>query len=501
MTENFSKIEIDVSRIPSEATPYAGLFPFIRMCEAMKLPYVINNNLRLRTEKGYKDSDHVLSFITMQIVGGVTLDDLALFKEKFSLSNCPFNIPSPSAGRNFMNSFRNIEEESKQKQGYAYIPKENEHLSGFQNIHAHIFQCAYNAAPKKVITLDQDATFIYTHNKNALYNYYGEKSYEAFNTYCPDYDIIVGTQYRDGNVPAGYGQLEELKRIIELLPAGVEKVQLRSDSAGYQEEIMKYCVNSKKGKVGVVDFTISCDVGKSFKAAAKAVPEGDWHPVEREVVREGKAVKEATGQEWADVSYVPAWAGGVSKNAPEYRFIAIRERFVENDGDGTKPQQLVIPGMIEDLEAKNKEMKALHLVEMAGQVRKVFGIVTNMLEEDGGKLVLWHHGRCGKAEELHRILKEELAGGHIISGKFGANAGYWNIAVAAFSLLNLFKHNFMPEECGTSRPKTLRYKFFTMIGRMVSHGGKTMFRVFAGKAAEWYMYVRARLMSYCELTV
>jgi hypothetical protein len=501
MTENFSKIEIDVSRTPSIATPYAGLFPFIKMCEAMNLPYVINSNVRLRTEKGYKDSDHVLSLITMQIVGGITLDDLSLFKEKFNLPNCPFNIPSPSAERNFMNSFRNIEEEPKQKQGYAHIPKENEHLAGFQNIHAHIFQCAYNAAPKKVITLDQDATFIYTHNKNALYNYQGEKSYEAFNTYCPEYDVVLGTQYRDGNVPAGYGQLDELKRVLSLLPVGVEKVQLRSDSAGYQEEIMKYCMDSEKGRVGVINFTISCDVGKSFKAAAKAVPEGDWHPVEREVVSDGKTVKEATGQEWADVSYVPVWAGGVSKNAPEYRFIAIRERFEDKDGDETKPQQLIIPEIIEDLEAKNEEMKALHLVDMVGQVHKVFGIVTNMLEKDGSQVVLWHHGRCGKSEELHLVLKEELAGGHIVSGKFGANAAYWNIAVAAFSLLNLFKRKFMPEECVRSRPKTLRYKFFTMIGRMVSHGGKTVFRVFAGKAAEWYMYARDRLMSCSELAV
>ena len=73
---------------------------------------------------------------------------------------------------------------------------------------------------------------------------------------------------------------------------------------------------------------------------------------------------------------------------------------------------------------------------MKGSAYKVFGFVTNMLEKDGNELVLWHHGRCGKSEEIHRILKEELGGGHVASGKFGAEAAWWNITVIALSLLN-----------------------------------------------------------------
>ena len=433
MAENFSKIDIEVTENDFGVTPYAGLIPFMQMCEAMRLPEVIDQNLQVRSCKGYRDSEHILSIIAMQIAGGSTLSDLAVFKEKLNLKGFPFGIPSPSATREYMSHFHNEKEEEKQKQGKVYIPEENEHYSGFEALHNHIFQTVYNMEPKRVITLDQDATFIYTSSRNALYNYHGEKSYEAFNTYCPEYDILVGTQFRDGNVNPGYGQVEELRRVLSNLPEGIEKVRLRSDSAGYQVELLKYCCDEEK-RFGAIDFTISCPVGKDFKEAAKAVPEGDWKPLMKKVKSEGSTKLEATCQEYADVVYVPQWAGN-SKKSPEYRFIAIRERFEEEKGSAG---QQLIPEMVKELEAENENMKKLHLTVLQNVVYKIFGLVTNRVEADGGELILWHYGRCGKSEEIHRILKDELAGGHVASRKFGACGAWWNIAVVTLSLLNAF---------------------------------------------------------------
>jgi hypothetical protein len=240
MTENFAKIDIEVTEKNPEMTPYGGLIPFMQMCGAMKLPDIIDNALHIRGDKGYKDSEHILSLVAMQIVDGTTLDDLAAFKRKFNLEGYSFGIPSPSAAREYLKHFHNEEEAVNQKQGKVYIPEENEYLEGFRVLHTSIFHQAYKADPKKVITLDQDATFINTSSQGALLNYHGDKSYEAFNTYCPEYDVVAGTQFRDGNVNPGYGQLEELKRILLSVPEGVKKVQLRSDSAGYQIDLLKY---------------------------------------------------------------------------------------------------------------------------------------------------------------------------------------------------------------------------------------------------------------------
>jgi hypothetical protein len=311
--------------------------------------------------------------------------------------------------------------------------------------------------------------------------------------------MVVGTQFRDGNVPPGYKQLEELKRVLSYIPAGVDKISLRSDSAGYQVDLLKYCGEGENERFGVIDFTISCSVTKEFKEAAKAAPASEWKPIMKEVRGPG-GLKEfqETNQEYATISYVPQWAG-YSKNTPEYRYIAIREKYTGKITPQSSDGQLLIPEMIEFIEAENEKVKKLHLTEMTGEVYKIFGIVTNMIEKDGGELIAWHHERCGKSEEIHRILKTEVAGGHIASRKFGSNAAWWNMAVIATSLLSLFKY-FLPEECRNSRPKTLRFKFFMTLGRIVSHSRRVVLRIQAGRVAGWFMHVRDRLMSFCAAT-
>jgi hypothetical protein len=296
-------------------------------------------------------------------------------------------------------------------------------------------------------------------------------------------------------VPPGYGQLEELERVLLHIPAGVEKVSLRSDSAGYQTDLLKYCCEGKNERFGVIGFTISCSVTDGFRKAAKAVPANEWKPVMKEIKVGDKKELKATNQEYATIPYVPQWAGN-SKNMPEYRYIAIREKLRDKLTPQSSEGQLLIPEMIEYMEEENEKIKKLHLTEMTGDVYKIFGIVTNMIERDGGELIAWHYERCGKSEELHRILKNEMAGGHIASRKFGANAAWWNIAVLALSLLSLFKY-FLPEGCRSSRPKTLRFQFFMTLGRIVSHARRVVLRIQAGRVAEWFMHVRDRLMSFC----
>jgi hypothetical protein len=491
MTENMNEIDIKIIKKTPEATQYAGALPFMKMCEGMGLPDVINKNLNVRGSKGYKDSEHILSMVTMQVVGGDAIDDLVTLKQNLEVNASPFKIPSPTAARSFMNCFHDEEEANKQKQGQSYIPKMNEYLAGFGAIHAHIFQQACKFTPLESITLDQDATFIYTSNKDALYNYQGEKAYEAFNTYCPEYDIIVGTQLRGGNVPPGYEQLEELKRILSTVPEGIKEVTIRSDTAWYQEGLLRYCAEGGNERFGEIGFTVSCKVGNGFKEAVKAVPEGEWKPVTKEEKKGGVMIQEETGQEWSEVNYVPDW---VVKSKAEYRFIAIRERTELRKGEN--PAQMTIFEIVEDMERENEEINRLHLTEMKGLVYKVFGIVTNKQEEEGSKIVEFHHGRCGKSEEIHLILKDELGGGHVTSGKSGTEAVWWNIAIMSLSLLNLFKRNFLPEESHSYRPKAMRYAFFVMVGRFVNHARKTVLKVYstAKKVIEWYNYARDRLM-------
>ena len=49
---------------------------------------------------------------------------------------------------------------------------------------------------------------------------------------------MLFSEFRDGNVPAGYDLLRPFKQALELVPAGVKKVYLRSDTAGYLVDLL-----------------------------------------------------------------------------------------------------------------------------------------------------------------------------------------------------------------------------------------------------------------------
>jgi hypothetical protein len=97
--------------------------------------------------------------ILMQIAGGSAVEHLSEFGETFS-KEFGFGIPSPTAVRDYLNCFHEESEDAKRRYGKSFVPKSNEHLKGFGDIHLHVFQKAYKMKPLSRITLDQDATFI-----------------------------------------------------------------------------------------------------------------------------------------------------------------------------------------------------------------------------------------------------------------------------------------------------------------------------------------------------
>ncbi len=164
-------------------------------------------------------------------------------------------------------------------------------------------------------TLDQDATLVATSKRTSLYCYKKTKAYQPFNTYWHEQKILLYSEFRDGNVPAGFEQLRLLEESLGFLPEGVEKVFLRSDTAGYQRELLQYCAEGKNERFKVIDFAISADVTSAFRAEVSKLAEDDWSPIFKKDI-DDNSIK--TEQEWAEVSFVPNWVGK-SKNGPDYR--------------------------------------------------------------------------------------------------------------------------------------------------------------------------------------
>ena len=258
---------------------------------------------------------------------------------------------------------------------------------------------------------------------------------------------MVHTEFPDGNVPAGHEQLRMLRESLEHLPSGVERVLVRSDTAGYQQEFLRYCAEGRDERFGAIEFAVGVDVTREFKSAVAQVGEDEW----RELRREAGGRPAPTGQQWAEVPFVPNWIGH-RKTSPEYRFIAIREPLRNPPLPGMEGQ-LNLPSIMEAPE---------------GGWYKVFGVVTNR-DLDPEELVWWSRQRCGKGEEVHSVLKEDLAGGRLPSGLFGANAAWWAITALAFNLNSAMKQLALGKEWARKRLKAVRFGVISLPGRMVRH--------------------------------
>jgi hypothetical protein len=233
-------------------------------------------------------------------------------------------------------------------------------------------------------------------------------------------------------------------------------VCLRSDSAGYQQDLLLYCGEGKDERFGVIDFAVSADVTAEFRKAAQDVKDADWQRLVRRFA-DGTGIE--TDQEWAEVCFVPGWAGHGKKRA-DYRFLAIREPLRQLDlGDA---QQLPFP--TEEFGAKGRF--------------KLFGVVTNR-KVSGDQVIWWHRERCGKSEEVHSVMKSDLAGGQMPSGLFGANAAWWTIMILAHNLNAAMKRLVLGPAWVAKRMKALRFALINLPGRVVHHARKLIIRLSA----------------------
>ena len=184
----------------------------------------------------------------------------------------------------------------------------------------------------------------------------------------------------------------------------------------------------------------------------------------------GEKVK--TGREWAEVCFVPNWAGH-SKKGPSYRYLATRE-VMEN----------LLPGM------ETPSPLPFPTLEMKRQRYKVFGTVTN-LDGAGEEVIEWQHQRCDKSEELHKVMKEDFAGGSLPTGDFGENAAWWWFMVLALNLNEALKRHVLKGEWTRRRMKALRFGVIQLVGRVVEKARQLRIRL--GKAGVGYeLILRAR---------
>ena len=156
--------------------------------------------------------------------------------------------------------------------------------------------------------LDMDATLVETRKQEALPSYKKYRAYQPLITYWSEAELIVHSD-SGRQVPAGH-QTEALGR----LPAGVEKVMLRSDvPAGVAAVLRGGWRRARGDRV--------CGWGRRDDGVPPCGVRGqDWQTLYR------KVGEHRVDKQWAE-NFVPNWIGH-SRTA--YRFIATRERLIEH---------------------------------------------------------------------------------------------------------------------------------------------------------------------------
>ena len=473
MAQGVLPYKYEEERGESGMTGLAGLPIYLDLASVLGVAESIGTHVHVRDSgQGWTDEQAIVSLMLLNLAGGDCVDDIRILEkdegfckvlgrvqtrgltrrqrremERGWRKEHPRTVPSPSALFRYLEAFHDAGEESKRRPGKAFIPAPNEHLQGLGKANGAFVASIQKCHPEREATLDTDATLIETQKEEALFSYQGYKAYQPFNVWWAEQGVVLHTEFRDGNVPAGYEQLRVLQEALEMLPEGVNKVYLRSDTAGYEHELLRYCAKGQSERFGKIEFAIGVDVTQEFKEAVAEVEESEWKPVWKEI----RGEKTKTKMEWADVCFVPT-AISRSKKDPDYRYLATRELL----------EQPELPGMESQVELPFPTMR------IQQRRYKIFGIVTNR-DIEGEALIHWYHKRCGKSEEAHGIMKEDLAGGKLPSCDFGENAAWWGIMILAFNLNAAMKRLVLEESWVAKRMKAIRFGLIGLPGRVVKH--------------------------------
>jgi hypothetical protein len=468
MPQGILPYKYEEERKAAGMTSLAGLPLYLDLACALDIPKSINRHLDLRPSQGWTDSQMVLSLMLLAIAGGDCVDDLKVLdadegfcrileriEPEASSSRWrkgkPRAVPSPSAVFRYLSSFHTDNEPVR---GSASVPH-SPALGGFARVNRDMVTSIQKKDPASTATLDMDATLVETAKKEALFCYEGYRAYQPLNVYWAEQELLVHTEFRDGNVPAGYDLLRVFKESLDTLPEGVRKVRLRADGAGYSHGLLAYC---EEGDVrfGRIEFAVSCPITDAFKKEVQKVPAQEWKRLDAR-------------REWAEVGYVPSELA-YSKKGHLYRYLAIREAL----------RQPVLPGMELPFQTLFSE----------GTRYKLRGLVSNM-DWAGERLINFAYERCGKSEEAHSILKEDLAGGKLPSGNFGENAAWWWITVLAFNLNTAMKKFGLGPSFAAKRMKAIRFSLINLAGRIVDHARQCVIRLLKGHPS-FPVFVEAR---------
>jgi len=360
--------------------------------------------------RGYSVSAKVLSFLQMIIKGGDRLSDLDVLRADPGLLTLMRmdRVPRPNTVADLARKFRRTDvhrlAECGMRMGVRALAQRK---------------------PKRLI-LDIDSTLVESDMKIA------KKTYEGFRGFNPLLGMVRGgglnlaafSVFRPGNEAPQEHNLSLVRKNIRYLKTRLPGCPLyvRSDSAGYNHALMRYCQEEKVG------FVIA---GRDSEAIAQ-------------IIRGIRGWKELLGSRGKEEIGEAIHFVGPEKKGDVYRLIIVRRR---ND------QRALFP-----------------------ELEYSYRIYVTNTPWSPTKVVRFYRQR-GDAENVIRELKDGFGIDHILAEEFLAAAVFFQLQLLAYNLVQVFKAQYLDQSWWVLRMKQLRYRLINIAGLVVRHARKTVLRL------------------------
>src|ERR1043166_527014 len=430
---------LDPRPLDEATSSHAGLLAISRAFRSLGLPALIEANLPLRKrESGFAEAQMIESICLLQVLGGECPEDAHLLANDPCLERGLGYAPAKTTAlRTFLERFHDKELEKlrpdRQVQKSFIFPS-SQPINGLQQVQAGLVRRIANlyaqaGQRQSIATVDQDATIIESHKKAALYHYDGGRGYQPMVALWAELDLVLADEFRDGNVPAKQDPLTFARLAFAALPETITQRYFRGDSACHENELLQWLNHPEREKEtgGKISFAISAVMSEELKAEMRKVKESDWKTFATE--------QDGTLRQWAEVPFVPGQKSE-SKNSQPWRYLGLRL---------LKPQGVLFAD---------------------GTDRHFHAVITNNWKGEGARILEWHREKAGTVEHTHDEVKNELAGGHVPSQRFGVNSAWFKMALFRYNLVSAIKGLWLEGEERTARLKRFRLLVVHLAGRM-----------------------------------
>ena len=407
-------------------TAHAGLALVGELAVGLGILEAVDRHLpKPGSNAGYKASEYVFPLVLMLNGGGRSLEDSRVIRQDAGLREVlPLaRIPSSDAIGDWL-----------RRMGTG------EGLEGLQGVNQRLLKRAMREDGMKGYTLDIDATGIMAEKKEAKMSYKGFKGYMPLVGHLAENGMVVGDEFREGNDSPSARNLEFIKYCREQMPKGKRIKALRSDSAGYQADIINYC--EEKG----IEYAIGAVLDEAVMGAIGGIGADEWKPYQN--------------------GYIAETVHCMEKTKEAFRLVVIRRAYQK---------------------------------EMFGEeeVRVKYKAVATNKKGTGEEVIGWYNQRGDSSENRIKELKIGFGMERMPCGDYKANAVFFRIGVIAYNLYRLFVLKVLEKGWHRHQVQTVRWRLYAHAGKVVFHGGQIYLKI-RRSMCRVFQQIRLRIWEFAQ---